>query len=42
MGKVTYTDRAGKVVEKSFKTEDEGKKIRDELQKEGIKGKFEW
>jgi hypothetical protein len=42
MGKVTYTDKSGKVEEKTFKTEDEGKKIRDDLQKQGIKGKFEW
>jgi hypothetical protein len=42
MGKVTYTDKSGKSVEKNFKTEDEGKKIREELQKQGIKGKFEW
>jgi hypothetical protein len=41
--KVTYTDKSGKKVEKSFKTEDEGKALRDQLKSQGVTdAKWEW
>lgn len=40
--KVIYNEK-GKQVEKVFSTEEEGKKIKNELKKKGIKGaKWEW
>jgi len=41
--KVTYTDKNGKKMEKSFKTEDEGKELREQLKRQGITdAKWEW
>lgn len=41
--KVTYTDKAGKKIEKSFSTEDEGKKLKEKLKSEGVTdAKWEW
>ena len=42
MVKVTYSDK-GQMVEREFKTEEEGKKFKMDLKKRGIKGaKWEW
>jgi len=41
--KVTYTDKSGKTVEKTFKTEDEGKALKEKLKAQGIiDAKWEW
>lgn len=41
--KVTYTDKSGKKVEQAFKTEDEGKKLKEKLNAQGVKdAKWEW
>jgi len=41
MGKVIYIENE-KQIEKNFDTEEEGKRIREELKKKGINGKFNW
>ena len=41
--KVTYTDKSGKKVEQSFKTEEEGKALKEKLKTQGVKdAKWEW
>ena len=41
--KVTYTDKSGKKVEQAFKTEDEGKKLKEKLKAQGVTdAKWEW
>ncbi len=41
--KVTYTDKKGKKVEQTFKTEDEGKRLKEKLKAQGITdAKWEW
>ena len=41
--KVTYMDKSGKKVEQVFKTEDEGKELKEKLKAQGITdAKWEW
>lgn len=41
--KVTYTDKQGKKLEKTFASEDEGKKLKEKLKAQGvIDAKWEW
>jgi hypothetical protein len=41
--KVSYTDKNGKKVEQAFKTEDEGKKLKEKLKGQGVTdAKCEW
>ncbi len=41
--KVDYTDKNGKKVEKTFNTEEEGMKLKEQLKSQGITdAKWEW